>query len=531
MKKKSSRFLAVGVGSVLAVVAATAQPLAAHADDAPSARELRWRADQALNPTASASSIDTTATAVQLAEAMAVDPAVITGASFVTKPPSGTPYGVADTATSMGGFPLHGDTYAIMTSGDANLGPTSNSSGSSGANDGGGNYRGNTDYDVTVLRVDITVPSDGNCLSVGYFKFLSEEFPEYVGTAYNDAFIAELDFHTWTTSGSVISAPNNFAFDQAGDVISINSTGSTSMTTGDAAGTTYDGATQTLIASTPITGGAHSIYFSIFDQGDQIFDSAVFLDNLEIKSVTPGSCVSGATAPITTTKTADAPYASPGGQDGYTITLHNPNTTAIQVSSIYDDLPAGFSYLPSSTSGVSTSNPSITGQHLEWSGPFTVPPNGVAALHFLVSVSTTLGTYYNDAGGIAGGANVTPVLNTAPITVNQGTRLDAYPATVDVDVITTSYNYHLRAKLTTTTGTAIVGKTLVFTNSGTVDNGTVICTAVTNGIGEGTCDGTAHSASINANLGYTAVFAGDSSYGGTSDHGALSRYYGTELPA
>ncbi len=34
------------------------------------------------------------------------------------------------------------------------------------------------------------------------FRFLSEEFPIYVGTSFNDAFIAELDNSTWTTSGS-----------------------------------------------------------------------------------------------------------------------------------------------------------------------------------------------------------------------------------------------------------------------------------------------------------------------------------------
>ena len=42
---------------------------------------------------------------------------------------------------------------------------------------------------------------------------------------YNDAFIAELDNSTWTTSGSAISAPNNFAFDSSNNVVSINSTG------------------------------------------------------------------------------------------------------------------------------------------------------------------------------------------------------------------------------------------------------------------------------------------------------------------
>ena len=48
------------------------------------------------------------------------------------------------------------------------------------------------------------------------FKFLSEEFPEFVNDVYNDAFIAELDESSWDASGKqdpTITAPNNFASD------------------------------------------------------------------------------------------------------------------------------------------------------------------------------------------------------------------------------------------------------------------------------------------------------------------------------
>ena len=52
-----------------------------------------------------------------------------------------------------------------------------------------------------------------------------------------------------------------------------------------AQGTTYDGATPALTAATPISPGMHSIYLSIFDQGDGVYDSAVFLDNLRFGRV------------------------------------------------------------------------------------------------------------------------------------------------------------------------------------------------------------------------------------------------------
>ncbi len=63
------------------------------------------------------------------------------------------------------------------------------------------------------------------------------------------------------------------------------------MTRRFARGTTFDGATRLLRASTPITPGRHRLYLSIFDQGDRIYDSAVFLDNLRANRRTP--CRSG----------------------------------------------------------------------------------------------------------------------------------------------------------------------------------------------------------------------------------------------
>lgn len=161
-----------------------------------------------------------------LAEAIAANPAVVTGASFEAVPAGGTPHAVADAPLSS--FPTNGSTFAILTSGDAELADDANLSESDGKNLGGGNLRGDTDYDVSVLKIDLNVPEASNCLTID-FQFYSDEFPEWVNTQYNDAFIAELDVSTWDTSGSTISAPDNFAFDTKGDVISINSSGNTAM--------------------------------------------------------------------------------------------------------------------------------------------------------------------------------------------------------------------------------------------------------------------------------------------------------------
>ena len=188
--------------------------------------------------------------ALDLARAMIEDESWLTGASFVTVPAAGNPNMVG--RSPLAGFPRHDDTFALLTSGDAELADDPNTSDSSGADLDGPNVRGNTDFDVTILRVDLAVPAGMNCLSVN-FRFGSEEYPEYKGTQYNDAFIAELDTSTWTTAGSAITATDNFAFDPTGNPITINAAGFTSMTEANAAGTTYDGATPLLSASKPVT--------------------------------------------------------------------------------------------------------------------------------------------------------------------------------------------------------------------------------------------------------------------------------------
>ncbi|TQJ36705.1 choice-of-anchor L domain-containing protein [Arthrobacter sp. SLBN-122] len=230
-----------------------------------------------------AASTDTGASPLQLANALASDASVITGASYVTVPPQGTPNAVM--TTPLAGFPKSGNSYTLLTTGNAALADQPNTSGGSGQNIAGGNVRGNTDLDVTILKIDLNVPSNANCLVGIDFRFLSDEYPEYVGTSYNDAFIAELDKSTWTTLGTLINAPDNFAFDPQGNPITINAAGVTSMSATEAAGTTYDGATPALSAATPISPGAHSLYLSIFDQGDHNLDSAVMLDNLRVGTV------------------------------------------------------------------------------------------------------------------------------------------------------------------------------------------------------------------------------------------------------
>ncbi len=244
---------------------------------------------------------NTPAGATTIASKIVATPGTLLAAAFTEHPPLGTPNGWEDAPLTQ--FPTNGSTFGILTSG--NVSNVDDPGTFTSVNDGGLAVHGNSAFDVTILKVDLTVPQSANCLTFD-FKFLSEEHPVYVGTQFNDAFIAELDLNTWTAVGSTITAPNNFAFDGSNDVVSINSTGVGGMTAAQGAGTAFDGsltgpdtngaATGLLQASTQITPGLHSVYFSIFDQGDRVLDSAVFLDNLRIGFVPNPSvnCVKGA---------------------------------------------------------------------------------------------------------------------------------------------------------------------------------------------------------------------------------------------
>ena len=362
-------------------------------------------------------SITPPGSALDLADAIASDQEVLTDAAFQTTT-DGTPTGVADNGSALAGFPTDGGTYAILTSGDATDAQNDQSFFAS-TNNGGGAVRGGGEQDVTVLGIGLDVPAAANCLTID-FRFLSEEFPDFVGGSVNDAFVAELDETTWTASGSGVDAPDNFAFDAAGNVISINTAG---MTAEAAVGTAYGGATPMLSASTPVTPGTHTLYLSIFDQGDQIYHSAVFLDALVLGTTGPGGCQPGATA-VSMDKVVDDSTVGPGDQVTYTITITNDSAAAVGLDSISDTLPDGFAYVPGSTTGATTANPGSAGQTLTWDeeAAYTVPGQGSITLSFSATATSTPGTYLNNASADAEtpGVSVTPTGPDAPVTVEEG---------------------------------------------------------------------------------------------------------------
>ena len=185
--------------------------------------------------------------------------------------------------------------------------------------------------------------------------------------------------------------------------------------------------------------------------------------------------------PLALTKTADAGSVGPGGADGYTITATNPNPVAVPLDSVVDDLPAGFTYTAGSTTGATTSNPTVVGQELTWTG-ISVPATGEASLHFGVTASSAAGTYTNEASATAADYTVAPTGPTAPVTVTGVVAplvIGLTPATATNPVGTS----HTVTATATRDGAPEAGLPVSFTvisgpNSGTTGNATTDATGV-----------------------------------------------------
>ncbi len=234
-------------------------------------------------------SVHSTRSAAKIARAIVKNKSQYRGARWIKRPPAGRPAAVS--SSRIVGFPRAGSTFGLLSTGDATAIRSPNSAPDLSTNNHGLPYRGTRD--TVVLRIDITAPSNARCLSLN-FRFLSEEYPEFIDSPYNDAFLAELDRSNWNaaTGGGRIKAPRNFAKVGSNRNVSVNGAGNFAVARIRARGTTYDAATRRLRASTPITPGRHSVFLTIFDQGDHQYDSTVVLDRLVAGPRTP--CVSGA---------------------------------------------------------------------------------------------------------------------------------------------------------------------------------------------------------------------------------------------
>lgn len=211
----------------------------------------------------------------------------VKSSSLDVSPSAAPPFANGTADSPLAGFPTNGSTFTILTTGDVALADDPNGAENSGVNLGYNPPARGDANDPTTLGLSFDVSPNNNCLNLDY-RFFSEEFPEFVGSSFNDRFIAEMDTTTWTAAGQASNAPLDFA--GRGTQISINSIGPTAVSPANAAGTTYDAASALVTTKTPVKSGSNTLYLSIFDASDHIYDSAVFLDNLRFTNEPPIKC-------------------------------------------------------------------------------------------------------------------------------------------------------------------------------------------------------------------------------------------------
>lgn len=229
----------------------------------------------------------THAAALRMGRAIMADPKQLVNAIFQLSPPSGSPRVLVFAPhEAVAGFPRDHHDFALLSNGCGLRFNQPKYKGAAGCNDSGPVYRGTKD--ATRLRLTVQVPKGADCLSFR-FRFLSNEYPLWVGSPYNDAFIAELGRSTWSSTqhNPTIRAPRDFARTADGHMITINATGVAKVSRRNARGTGYDAATKILRAATKVRPGRRFVYLSIFDQGDREYDSAVFIDDLTLDHRTP----------------------------------------------------------------------------------------------------------------------------------------------------------------------------------------------------------------------------------------------------
>jgi hypothetical protein len=223
------------------------------------------------NPKLAATGIITNVAPIDMAQAMGINPSDVISATYRGSDPRA--FGVG--TSPLGGFPTDGSTFAIMSAGLAASAYLTNSAQNlsqilTGLNNSDGE-------DLVQLELFLQVPAGITCATFD-FAYLSEEFPEFVGTQYNDVFTAELGGTNMTISGTEVIAPLNYAHDRFGNPISVNAVFGVTLTPNGGL-PTYDGETEVLQASTPVTPSTTiDLVLSVQDLGDSIYDSATFLD-------------------------------------------------------------------------------------------------------------------------------------------------------------------------------------------------------------------------------------------------------------
>jgi cysteine-rich repeat protein len=229
-------------------------------------------AQRVITPTGSVGS----PTAEELAAAIDLDPSLLVEASVVGPPAStGVFPGLGVIA------PRRGPTFSLLSTGLA---------GTSAPEPGFDFFPVGEDGDFVVLRLFLQIPESANRISFD-FDFLSAEYPDFIGSEFNDTFIAVLtdsDGERFIAAASVNSSFFTPAFDSVagGTGFDIFTPDPSDVDTEFPGGLPDAGVTGFQRVTAAVRPGeVVRLEFAIGDLGDGILDSAIIIDNLAVSGL------------------------------------------------------------------------------------------------------------------------------------------------------------------------------------------------------------------------------------------------------
>ena len=239
--------------------------------------------------------------------------------------------------------------------------------------------------DRAAFSFDVEVPEYANSFSFNFY-FLSREYPEWVGSKYNDTFEVHLQSNAY--QGQIV-------FDAFGNPVTVNNALFTVVNPADLVGTGFDqdGGTGWVTTIAPCEGGeTMHMEFEIYDVADGVWDSAVLLDNFQFSETEPPE-----DGPWTGDDTPDVPielaFLSPKEGDvagGYEVRVHGSGFD--QDTDVYID------GVPQSDVTVGTGGETLTVE--DWPSTDIEGPVDIIVRKGLEEVTLASGfTYWDESGG------------------------------------------------------------------------------------------------------------------------------------
>jgi uncharacterized repeat protein (TIGR01451 family) len=357
--------------------------------------------------------------AYELARAILAYPSTLISVSYTDSDHAGTRQAIV--LSELGLMkPTNGSTFALLSTGIAGANPVTTNEQNPGNERGTwfrtrtwwGSWRDNQygpPYDTAVLTMQLQVPPFMHYIYYD-FQFFSSEYPEYVGTHYNDKFEVTVNSPSKGVSTYVCDVNSgNFVLDshdipgtgfdifaRSGNPEGVDIVDTTPRTPGADAGATAlvtrGGESHPVSPNEIIT-----VTFSIRDVGDNQFDSAVFIDNLVFAGEARAEIVARKTV-----QDLNGELCEPNDILEYTITISNTGD-ADQIEKPGDEfqdmIPENATYvLGSATATSGTVAYDAVNNMITWNGNILAQSSVVIRFRVTVDSNCKDGTVISNQG-------------------------------------------------------------------------------------------------------------------------------------